>query len=172
MKMLPIALRCCLIVAASALVARAADAINQLTPEEAAGGWRLLWDGQTTHGWRSARGPDFPATARRHRHEQPGLTTSRRSGGIEGTEIAYLCDVEDGALAKGIEEGRGHRARLAAEGRQGLPAGCWTTSPSTRSRSRSPTTGTRRWRSWRWPPASMCTSRSRAARIRTRASCS
>jgi hypothetical protein len=48
-------------IAASALSARASDAANQLTPEEASAGWRLLWDGHSTRGWRSVRGPDFPA---------------------------------------------------------------------------------------------------------------
>jgi hypothetical protein len=35
-------------------------AANTLTPEEKAAGWRLLWDGQTTTGWRSARAEEFP----------------------------------------------------------------------------------------------------------------
>ncbi len=61
MKRIPFALRFTLLLAASALAARASDGANQLSPEEISGGWRLLWDGQTTHGWRSARGPDFPA---------------------------------------------------------------------------------------------------------------
>ncbi len=33
---------------------------NTLTELEKRKGWRLLWDGQTTNGWRSARSPEFP----------------------------------------------------------------------------------------------------------------
>jgi hypothetical protein len=33
---------------------------NTLTDEERAQGWRLLWDGRTGWGWRSAKGEDFP----------------------------------------------------------------------------------------------------------------
>ena len=34
---------------------------NQLTDWEKRRGWRLLWDGQTTNGWRGAKRADFPA---------------------------------------------------------------------------------------------------------------
>lgn len=34
---------------------------NTLTGAEAEAGWRLLWDGKTTDGWRSAKGEGFPA---------------------------------------------------------------------------------------------------------------
>ena len=33
---------------------------NKLTAEEKAAGWELLWDGETTDGWRSARAEEFP----------------------------------------------------------------------------------------------------------------
>lgn len=33
---------------------------NTLTEAERNAGWRMLWDGKTTKGWRSARGPAFP----------------------------------------------------------------------------------------------------------------
>src|SRR5258708_25732113 len=33
---------------------------NALSPTEVASGWKLLWDGSTSQGWRSARGPTFP----------------------------------------------------------------------------------------------------------------
>jgi len=41
---------------------RAATGIspNTLSDAERAEGWRLLWDGLTTWGWRSAKGPEFP----------------------------------------------------------------------------------------------------------------
>jgi len=38
----------------------AAPAQNTLTAEETAAGWKLLWDGKSNEGWRSAKGPDFP----------------------------------------------------------------------------------------------------------------
>lgn len=35
---------------------------NTLSDAESAAGWRMLWDAQTSRGWRSAKGGDFPAT--------------------------------------------------------------------------------------------------------------
>ena len=34
---------------------------NQLTPAEVKAGWKLLWDGKTSAGWRAYREPAFPA---------------------------------------------------------------------------------------------------------------
>ncbi|MEI8288377.1 MAG: family 16 glycoside hydrolase [Verrucomicrobiota bacterium] len=34
---------------------------NTLTAQEKAGGWRLLWDGKSNEGWRSAQSENFPA---------------------------------------------------------------------------------------------------------------
>ncbi len=43
------------------LAAPATAAANTLTAQEKAAGWRLLWDGKTTEGWRSAKAETFPA---------------------------------------------------------------------------------------------------------------
>lgn len=44
----------------SSVLAFAADAPNTLTEQEKADGWRLLFDGSTTKGWRSLNKPAFP----------------------------------------------------------------------------------------------------------------
>lgn len=80
MKALRIALGGALLVAASALAARA-DTANQLTPAEARDGWRLLFDGRTTDGWRSARAEVFPVTGWLVRD---GILTVLASDGHEG----------------------------------------------------------------------------------------
>ena len=51
-----------LIVLAAATLAAAADTAppNQLTPAEQKAGWRLLFDGKTTAGWRGFKKTDFP----------------------------------------------------------------------------------------------------------------
>jgi hypothetical protein len=48
-----------LLLAGSAAVA--APAVNQLTDEEKAAGWKLLFDGKTTDGWRTFKKQTFPA---------------------------------------------------------------------------------------------------------------
>jgi len=51
-----------MMVAASAVLAVAVTfgAENTLTAQEKADGWKLLWDGATTEGWRHAGRPTFP----------------------------------------------------------------------------------------------------------------
>src|SRR5437899_1171935 len=39
----------------------AGDGPNQLTPDESGVGWKLLFDGKTTAGWRSFKKQTFPA---------------------------------------------------------------------------------------------------------------
>jgi hypothetical protein len=49
-----------LFAAGPALRAEAPAPLNQLTPAEQKAGWRLLFDGKTTNGWRGFKRPDFP----------------------------------------------------------------------------------------------------------------
>lgn len=49
------------LVAIAAAAVRGAAAPNTLTEAEASAGWKLLWDGQTTTGWRSVPTENFPA---------------------------------------------------------------------------------------------------------------
>jgi hypothetical protein len=56
-------------------------ASTAVTPAEAAAGWKMLWDGTTTKGWRSARGPAFPDKGW---SIHDGVLTVLPSGGKEG----------------------------------------------------------------------------------------
>ena len=53
---------------------------NTLSDEEKRKGWRLLWDGKTTNGWRSARGQKFPD---RGWKVEDGVLTVLETGGAE-----------------------------------------------------------------------------------------
>lgn len=55
---------------------------NTLTAEEVAGGWKLLWDGKTTNGWRGAKLADFPRTGW---SVQNGTLRVHPAGGSEST---------------------------------------------------------------------------------------
>jgi hypothetical protein len=88
MKALSLVLGGALLAAACPLAMRAADTANQLTADEASAGWRLLWDGRTTQGWRSARGADFPATGWAIKDGVlTGLPSSGKEGGVGGDII-------------------------------------------------------------------------------------
>jgi len=56
------------------------QAMNTLSAKEKADGWKLLFDGKTTNGWRSARGGGFPATGWA---VQDGTITVTETGGEE-----------------------------------------------------------------------------------------
>lgn len=53
---------------------------NTISEREAAEGWKLLWDGHSSEGWRSARGPEFP---RKGWHMRNGLLTVEKADGAE-----------------------------------------------------------------------------------------
>ncbi|OAM89704.1 DUF1080 domain-containing protein [Termitidicoccus mucosus] len=55
-------------------------ALNTLTPAEKATGWKLLWDGKTTKGWRSAKTDTFPAKGW---VVKDGILTVQANGGQE-----------------------------------------------------------------------------------------
>lgn len=55
---------------------------NQLSAGEKRDGWTLLWDGRTTAGWRSAKGPSFPARGWRI---NDGVLSVEKSDGGEST---------------------------------------------------------------------------------------
>ncbi|MEQ8703439.1 MAG: DUF1080 domain-containing protein [Phaeodactylibacter sp.] len=55
---------------------------NTLTEYEVSKGWRLLWDGKTTEGWRSARAQDFP---QKGWEIEEGVLTVLESDGGEST---------------------------------------------------------------------------------------
>ena len=53
---------------------------NSLGVDEAKNGWEMLWDGETTEGWRGARSDEFPTTGW---NIEDGVLTVRSSGGEE-----------------------------------------------------------------------------------------
>ena len=55
---------------------------NQLTIDEKKNGWQLLWDGETTDGWRGARLDEFPDKGWKI---EDGVLTVLSSGGEEST---------------------------------------------------------------------------------------
>jgi 3-keto-disaccharide hydrolase len=70
-----------LVAAASLFSGRAAD-LNQLTPKEKAAGWKLLFDGTNTAGWRGYKKQGFPAKGWK---VEDGLL--KKVGGEQGGDI-------------------------------------------------------------------------------------
>lgn len=64
---------------------------NQLSEQEIAGGWELLWDGKTTDGWRGARLPGFPE---RGWHIEDGILSVLPSGGGESANGGDIITIE------------------------------------------------------------------------------
>jgi len=74
---------------------------NTLTPQEIKAGWKLLWDGKTTNGWRGADKSEFPAKGWTIHN---GILTVNESGGGEsrnGGDI--ITDKEYGDFELSLE---------------------------------------------------------------------
>lgn len=66
-------------------------AANTLTPAEKAAGWRLLWDGGTTDGWRSAKSEEFPKAGW---EVEDDMLVIRESGGGEAAKAGDIITRE------------------------------------------------------------------------------
>jgi hypothetical protein len=64
---------------------------NTLTAEEREAGWRLLWDGKTSWGWRSARGEEFPEKGW---EIADGVLTVLETGGAEAEAGGDIITVD------------------------------------------------------------------------------
>jgi len=71
--------------------ANSAAAPNTLTDAEKKAGWRLLWHGRTTAGWRGARLSDFPSKGWEIKN---GLLSVDETGGAESTAGGDIITVE------------------------------------------------------------------------------
>jgi sugar phosphate isomerase/epimerase len=70
------------IIAAFGWAQEAKSQDNALTPQEIGEGWKLLWDGKTTEGWRGAKLDAFPAQGW---SIENGILRVHKSGGAEST---------------------------------------------------------------------------------------
>lgn len=66
--------------------------MNRLSPGEQRAGWKLLWDGRTTAGWRSAKGSTFPAKGWAIKD---GILSVEPSGGAESTNGGDIITTRD-----------------------------------------------------------------------------
>ncbi|MCL6274520.1 DUF1080 domain-containing protein [Muricauda sp. 2012CJ35-5] len=64
---------------------------NQLTYQEGRSGWQMLWDGETTKGWRGARLDDFPEQGWQM---EDGVLTVLSSGGAESAAGGDIVTTE------------------------------------------------------------------------------
>ena len=78
------------LVSALASSARTQDP-NSLTPEEQQAGWRLLFDGQTTTGWRGYKSTTMPASWR----VENGSLLARRTQGESCGDIITVDQFDD-----------------------------------------------------------------------------
>jgi len=65
---------------------------NELTTSEKNQGWRLLWDGKSTQGWRGAKLEDFPTHGWKM---EDGILTVLASGGGESTNGGDIVTIKE-----------------------------------------------------------------------------
>ena len=65
---------------------------NRLSPGEQKAGWKLLWDGRTTQGWRSAKAPGFP---KKGWSIGDGILTVEGASGAESTNGGDIITTRD-----------------------------------------------------------------------------
>ena len=68
---------------------------NDLHADEKAQGWRLLWDGQSTRGWRSARGQGFPAAGWSIANGELAVRSRGGGGDIMTDDLLTARDTDD-----------------------------------------------------------------------------
>lgn len=64
---------------------------NTLSDQEKASGWRLLWDGKSTDGWRGVHSAEFPVKGWEIKN---GVLMTHETGGRESTEIGDIITRE------------------------------------------------------------------------------
>ena len=64
---------------------------NSITEEESALGWKLLWDGKTTNGWRGAKLPTFPTGGWKIEN---GILKVLNSNGAESTNGGDIVTID------------------------------------------------------------------------------
>lgn len=74
---------------------------NNLDPEEKAQGWRLLWDGKSTKGWRGADAATFPAKGWQYSNGELAVVAHSSKEGGGGGDI--MTDEEFGAFELQME---------------------------------------------------------------------
>ncbi len=69
----------------------AAPELNTISAAEKSAGWRLLWDGKTNEGWRSAHGQDFPKAGWKMDN---GILSINETGGAESAAAGDIITRE------------------------------------------------------------------------------
>lgn len=97
---------------------------NQLTQQEKKAGWQLLFDGKTSHGWKGAFIPGFPAKGWK---VENGLLNVQPSGGSESTnggDIITLTDYTNFEMSVDfkITEGANSGIKYFVDAAQPVPA--------------------------------------------------